>query len=247
VLSAFAEGAVFGERFGAPPLRVLALHGWQRSHGDFAEVLGAGRALDAVALDLPGFGASPPPETAMGSREYAMAIRPVLDEAEGPVVVVGHSFGGRVALHLAALEPERVGRLILVGVPLLRPEAAGGTRPSRRYRMIRRAARLGLLSDQRLERARRRYGSSDYANASGVMREVLVRLLAEDYSLPLRALDQPVELVVGEHDSAAPVEVQRRALAELRHGRLTVVEGRGHLLLTEDPARVRHVIEEVLA
>ncbi|MGZ5384735.1 MAG: alpha/beta fold hydrolase, partial [Acidimicrobiia bacterium] len=68
MLNSFAGGAVFGERFGDGPLQVLALHGWGRDRRDFDEVL---QGLDAAALDLPGFGASPAPVEAMGAAGYA--------------------------------------------------------------------------------------------------------------------------------------------------------------------------------
>ena len=63
--------------------------------------------LDAVALDLPGFGAAPPPPEPWGTPQYADALSPLLDEL-GPVVVLGHSFGGRVAIELAHRRPDAV-------------------------------------------------------------------------------------------------------------------------------------------
>ena len=59
--------------------------------------------LDAIALDLPGFGVAQEPPAAWSTAEYASFVNPVLDDmAGGPVVVLGHSFGARVAVHLAA-------------------------------------------------------------------------------------------------------------------------------------------------
>jgi len=123
MLKSFAGGAIFGERFGDGPPQVLALHGWGRDRRDFNEVLGG---LDAVAIDLPGFGASPEPAEAVGAAGYARMVAPVLDEFDQPVILVGHSFGGRVAVHLAVLTPDKVRALVLVGVPLLRRAGNGG-------------------------------------------------------------------------------------------------------------------------
>ena len=72
-----------------------------------------------IALDLPGFGRSAPPDAPWGAADYAEAVVPVLDAMTRPVVVVGHSFGGRVAVTLAAERPDDVGALVLTGVPLL--------------------------------------------------------------------------------------------------------------------------------
>src|SRR5206468_4391460 len=97
MLTAYDDGRIFGERSGAGAPWVLALHGWRRTHRDFSAVLDG---VDAVALDLPGFGTSPPPPEGWGGAEYAKAVLPVIERMTAPVVVLGHSFGGRVAVHL---------------------------------------------------------------------------------------------------------------------------------------------------
>ena len=164
VLRAFADGRLFGEAYGSGTPWALALHGWRRTHADFAGVLGArtgAAALDALAVDLPGFGAAPEPPEAWGSEQYASAVSPLLDEMADQVVVLGHSFGGRVGVHLAALRPDRVSALVLTGVPFYRP-AGARPRPKARYRLVRALARKGLVPEDRLEAARRRHGSEDY-------------------------------------------------------------------------------------
>src|SRR4051812_38815028 len=110
MLTAFDDGRLFGATTGDGHPWVLALHGWQRTHRDFNRVLDG---VAAVALDLPGFGASPPPPQPWGGAEYAAAVAPVLERFDQPPVVLGHSFGGRVAVHLAAAYPERVHALVL--------------------------------------------------------------------------------------------------------------------------------------
>ena len=165
-------GDNLGARHGAPPADVVALHGWRRSSADFDAVL---VGLDAVAPDLPGFGSAAAPPIAWGAADYAGAVAPVCREGP-PVVLVGHSFGGKVAVMLAAACPDRVRGLLLTGVPLT---AAPVPRASWRYGVARRLNRLGLLGDERLEARRRRTGSDDYRAASGVMRDVLVRSLGE--------------------------------------------------------------------
>jgi pimeloyl-ACP methyl ester carboxylesterase len=87
VLSAYLGGIAFGEAYGPEPARVLALHGWGRTHDDFRESMSGSAAasapLAAIALDLPGFGASPPPPEAWGAAEYATALEPLLEEMAG--------------------------------------------------------------------------------------------------------------------------------------------------------------------
>jgi len=242
VLRAYADGQIFGDAYGAGAPRVLALHGWRRDRSDFRQVLDG---LDAVAIDLPGFGASPPPPDAWAASDYAASVAIVLREMASPAVVIGHSFGGRVAVHLAASHPTRVAGVVLAGVPLLRltkPPA-----PSIRYRIARQLHQWGVITDARMEARRHRSGSSDYRAASGVMRDVFVRAVNETYEDELREITCPVELVWGSDDTAAPVAVAKRAVELLAHPSLTVLSGAGHLTPITAPRELRAAVDRLLA
>lgn len=220
-LTALLDGAVLAEKTGDAP-RVLALHGWGRTRADWLPAL----EVPALAVDLPGFGASPPPPTGWGTREYAELLAPLL--ADGGWTVAGHSFGGRIAVQLAAGWPSLVSNVVLTGVPLLRRTSTA--KAPLAFRLAKRAHALGLLSDERMEQERRKRGSADYRAAQGVMRETLVKVVNEDYRDLLPAIDAPVELVWGALDTAAPVDMAREAQGLLRKATLTVSEGSGHLL-----------------
>jgi pimeloyl-ACP methyl ester carboxylesterase len=252
MLRTFAGGRLFGTRSGGDEPTVLALHGWGRTHRDFDAVLRPAGAseLSAIAVDLPGFGATPPPPEPWGSADYAAYVGAVLEEMHLPIVVVGHSFGGRVALHLASARPESVRALVLTGVPLLRVRPP--RRPPLAYRGVRLLHRAGLLGEERLERARRRYGSADYAAAVGVMRKVLGRTVAESYEAQLDTLACPVTLVWGADDVTVPVAVARAALERLAGDRagdaaeLVVLPGVGHFVPLGAPRELRAALERHL-
>jgi len=222
----------------------VGLHGWGRDRRDLAPALDRGtRAL----VDLPGFGASPPPPEVWGGAEYAECLAGALGELAlpRPLVVVGHSFGGRVAVCLAAARPDLVDGLVLCGVPLLRLHPAA--RPSLGYRMVRAAHRWHLVSDAAMERRRHRSGSADYRNADGIMRDVLVRTVNETYEQQLRAVHCPTSFLWGEGDTAAPADVARRA-SELvsQVVDVEIVVGAGHDVHREHPERVRAHVDAVV-
>lgn len=237
VLQSYGDSRVFGESYGAGPVRVVWLHGWARQAHDFAAAarLLAERGVASVALDLPGSGASPVPSEAGGARHYADLIVPALrDVGDGPIVLVGHSFGGRIAVVVASQHPELVDRLVVTGAPLVRLHAPA--RAPLAYRTLRWMARRHLVSAARLESARRKYGSSDYRNAQGVMRDVLVANVRESYEPELSALEMPVSFVWGEHDVEVPYAVATRAASLVKsQTTMTVLDGVGHLLPLEVP------------
>jgi pimeloyl-ACP methyl ester carboxylesterase len=242
-LRSFANGALFAEVMGDRPPRVLALHGWGRRGADFKPSL---EGLPALAIDLPGFGASPPPGVAIDAGGYAAIVAQMLEEFDGPPVLIGHSFGGKVAVALAARHPDRIAAVVATGAPLLRIRPAA--RPSAYYRALRRLNRIGLVGDARLEAERRRRGSADYRAATGVMRDVLVMSVNETHEADLRDATMPMTLLWGAEDTEVPVAVAERAL-EIRSGlptSLEVLPGVGHFLPTQAPGDLRRVVEGIM-
>lgn len=246
-LRSLVGGRVFADVVGSGGPLVVLLHGWGRDRRDLLPVVD-GLPLAVAALDLPGFGTSPAPPEPWGAADYAAVVGDAVTDLLGPglgagagsVVLVGHSFGGRVAVTLAAGD-DRVAGLLLTGVPLLR---GTGGRASPAFRAVRALHRLGLVPDATMERARQRHGSADYRAARGVMRDTLVRLVGESYEAELAALRCPVRLVWGALDTAAPVEVARRAagLLQVRHD-LVVLEGVGHDVHRERPEPLRRALD----
>ncbi|MGQ0848343.1 MAG: alpha/beta fold hydrolase [Actinomycetota bacterium] len=245
-LRALAGGSMFAHAGGNSPFQVLALHGWGRRGSDFS---GALAGLSYLAPDLPGFGASPPPTYPVGARGYADLLAPALNELDPHPVLLGHSFGARVAVALAAANPARFAGLVLTGAPLVRRKEA--RRVPVPYRMARFGARRRLLPESMMVRMRRRYGSIDYLAAEGVMRQVLVAAVNESYEPELANIAAPVRLVWGENDQEVPVSVAKEAVDMLvsRGGdaSLWVVEGVGHQLPLEAPQAIRLEVERILA
>ena len=227
---------------------MLALHGWQRTHQDFSSVFDSCRRTQRPRRRPVRFRGHPAPPEPWGSEQYASHLLALFEEpgllAER-VVLVGHSFGGRVAIPLYGLVPDRIERLVLTGVPLLDRQGRRA-RPAPAYRLVRRLHAIGVVGDRRMEAMRNRYGSPDYRAAQGVMRGVFVRLLAEQYADGMAA----VEL------SGGPGVGRRGHRGAGRGGRtgpggrsrpttvttLTLLPGVGHLTPTEAPQALRRVI-----
>jgi pimeloyl-ACP methyl ester carboxylesterase len=248
VLRTYGDVNLFGESFGEGTPRVVWLHGWARRGEDFktAATVLAQKGVSSVALDLPGFGASPAPREPGGARYYAELVLPAVRElALEPLVLVGHSFGGTVAAVIASEHPELVHSLVLTGAPLIRN--ATRAKAPLAYRVTRWLHARHLIGDVRLEAARRKYGSSDYRRASGVLRDVLVASVNESYERELSLLTVPVLLLWGENDREVPLAIATRAgeLIQSDHS-LRVLPGVGHLLPSEAPEELSDAVAEAL-
>jgi len=232
-------------------LPVVVLHGWGAHIEAVAPIVAPlAEQTEVLALDLPGFGESDDPPEPWGSEDYARFVAALLDRAGiERCHLVGHSRGGAVAICLAARRPEMVGRMVLVDSAGLRPKR--GMRYRLRVAMAKLGRLLGLLGPpgRRLqERIRGRVASTDYLEASEEMRATFRRVIAEDLSGLLPAIDKPCLLVWGERDEDTPLWMGRRMEELLPDGALVVVDGAGHYSYADQPAlfarTARHFLVE---
>lgn len=220
---------------------IVALHGWGRDRHDLEVVTGSSRSL---LIDLPGHGASPAPAEVWGARDYARCVADALEEyGPTPVMIIGHSFGGRVGVCLAAQRPDLVSALAISGTPLLR--SAASRRPALGMRLAKRARAMRLISEERLDTVRYRYGSADYRAANGVMRQILVRVVNEDYREELAEISAPMTMIWGVDDTAAPITTARAAAQFIGHLVEFIELPGGHFAICEHPSDTVEAIERL--
>jgi len=246
--TAFATYRVGGE---APPeaAGLIWAHGWGHSHANLLPLAEAmRRQADSWLLDLPGFGASPIPPGPWGTEDYADAMVEWLKILpDGRKIWVGHSFGCRVGLQLAARHPQAVDGLFLIAAAGLPPHRSLATRLKRAprraaFRVLRTLTPEGPARD----RLRERYGSSDYRNA-GTMRPVLVKAVNEDLSEVARAIRCPVVLVHGDRDTESPPEIAERLHGLIAGSKLSLLRGFDHYtILTDGRHQVTHLLADLL-
>lgn len=102
---------------GSPHNQVaLLIHGWSGSRQTLAPLLPLlSKRFRCIAVDLPGYGASPPPRGRISIAGYADLLASLIQTvADGPVVLVGHSMGGMISLTLAINHPILIERMVLV-------------------------------------------------------------------------------------------------------------------------------------
>lgn len=223
-------------------------HGWARSHKDFmplAEVVG--QDILHIFLDFPGFGKSPNPPLDWGTAEYADLVAAFIKTLpKGQKVWVGHSFGCRVGVQLAARHSGAVDGLVLA--------AAAGLKRKRPLRwkiktfINTRVFKLmkwfyGRVSPEKLEALKSRVGSSDYRKA-GALRPLFVKVVNENLVHQAKQVDCPVQLVFGENDIETPPALGEKYVRLMPQATLKVLPNLGHNdILT---AGASHVVVNVL-
>lgn len=236
---------------GEGPQPVIVMHGWG-CRASTVQVLADAAASEHTTvynLDLPGFGASQEPPADWGVYDYARHIEAFAD-ALGIVrpVLIGHSYGGRIAIVYASERP--VDKLILVDSAGIKP------RRSLKYYFkvytFKAAKRLLPLVLGRsrasavIDRMRGSAGSADYRAASPVMRRVMSRSVNQDLRGLLPSIKAPALLIWGENDTATPLRDAKIMEREIADAGLVVYPGCGHYSFLDRPAQTAAVIKSFL-
>lgn len=214
---------------------IVFLHGWGGEIASFGPIPAVlADRFRTAAVDLPGFGASPLPPVPWGTFEYAECLASFLRQSDlAPCILVGHSFGGRVSLALAARHPDLVKKLILVDsaglVPRRTPSYYARVYLVKSARKILSLPGLRSLKEPSLRRLYRALGSSDYNSAvDPVLRAILVKVVNEDLRPILPRIAAPTLLIWGDRDEDTPLADGQVMEKLIPDAGLVVFEGAGH-------------------
>ncbi|MBF6591463.1 MAG: alpha/beta fold hydrolase, partial [Ktedonobacterales bacterium] len=172
----------------------------------------------------------------------------LLDSLKLPRVhIIGHSFGGRVAITLASQWPERVAKLVLTDAAGIRPKRTWRDHARvRSFKALRWLAHMPLTPPP-LRRwataAVARRGSPDYQQASGTVRASFVRVVNEDLRPLLPRIAAPTLLIWGDRDEDTPLADARLMERMIPDAGLVVFEGAGHYAYLEQSARFCHIVK----
>jgi pimeloyl-ACP methyl ester carboxylesterase len=205
------------------------------------------REFRVIALDLPGYGDSPPRSEVMTMRAFAEVVLELLDHLEiERAVIVGLSMGGLVAMELGLAHPERVHGVVL---------AATTAEPVANGEVEQRSAKAALALDRgmvplagemiadllgpRASRdhalVRRVFAMMLTASPAGAAAALRGRARRPDYSRLLLSLTVPALVIAGDHDAHAREPVVQQLKAALPAAELVRFSYSGHLPNLEEP------------
>lgn len=213
---------------------VILLHGWGANIDSFAPVSRyLSNYFKVIAMDLPGFGKSELPERALNIAGYADFVSEFINKLSiRKPILIGHSNGGRIIIYMTAKKMVEAHKIILID--------SAGIKPKRKlkyyvkvylFKTIKKLLQLpvfGGKSDVLIERARSKFGSVDYKNAPGVLRETMVKLVNEDLRGLLPEVNASTLLIWGENDTATPVSDGKLMERLIPDAGLVVLKNAGH-------------------
>lgn len=216
---------------------IVLLHGWgqniemMRPIGDNFQ-----DRFRITILDFPGFGESEEPKSAWTIEDYELMLEEFLKKVNvKKPIVIGHSFGGRVAIRYCARNP--IEKLVLFGSPCIRiqEELSIGVKILKKLKHLPGLNGIG-------EYMKKFIGSRDYKAASPIMRQTLVNVVNEDLSKYAREIEEPTLLIWGEQDTEAPLNDAKQLEKLMIDAALIVLPGT-HYAYLENLPRVVAILD----
>jgi len=206
------------------------LHGWGYNRKGFERIAALFQKDGTNTLyDLPGFGDTPMLPEGANTEEYAVALAEQLSDNK-PHVIIGHSYGARVAVQLASKYPQKVKAIILIsGAGLPRRRSIAFKIKAFSLKVLGRLARISdsLFCTTYRDAYIARFGSSDYKNA-GPLRGTLISAVNENLAGTARQIKCPTLLLYGTNDVDTPPEIGRRYEQLIAVSRFTELKGYDH-------------------
>lgn len=208
-----------------PP--IIFLHGWGRNLNDFDKVT---KQIDddftVYQLDLPGFGQTFLAKS-LTIEEYADIIHEFsLSLAINNPILIGHSFGGRIAMMYAA--KYKLDKLVLIASPGIKP----------RFNLLK-YLKIKTYKLFKIMKIKLNTGSIDYKNANNNLKETLVKAINFDLTEYAKKIDIPTLLIYGEKDKQVPLYIGCKLNKFIKNSALITIPKCGHFPYVE---KYRHFL-----
>lgn len=218
---------------------LVFLHGFGLSKEIFnCQIEYFSKYYKVIAVDFPGAGKSSPLKSAYGVREYAEGIKLLLEGMGiAKATVLGHSFGGRIAVYLAG-NTQLVNALILTNAAGIKPRFSL-RKILKKRKFIRRKNRMG-------ETERMQCGSPDFRTLSPLGKQSFSKVVGEDLTPLLSKISCPTLIITGKKDRETPPYTAKIFKKRIKNATLIVFKKADHFLFFNRYREFNRVVHDFL-
>lgn len=233
---------VYYERYnqgGEKPL--VFLHGWGQNTEMMLPVAKPFiENHEVILIDLPGFGKSGQLDRPYEVSNYVELLHKLLQKLDiKKPTLIGHSYGGKISLLYAS--KYEVEKLVLFGSPFQK-EIEKESLKLKTLRTLKKIPGINKLEGF----AKKHIGSTDYKNASPVMRETLVKTVNLDITEEVKKIKAPTLLIWGTADEAVSIDRAYELEKLIPDAGLVVYENATHYAYLENLGQTISVMKSFL-
>jgi hydrolase, alpha/beta domain protein len=225
---------------------VILLHGWGcdgRVFDEIANILE--KKYTVYSLDLLGFGKSEEPPHPYTLDEYVdFLINFVKDNKIIAPILIGHSFGGRIAIRYA--KSEAVNKLILIDSAGIRPRDLWVTKTKICIYKIKKKWFKLTKNVTAYQKLIQNSGSNDYKNATPIMKKTLSLITTAYLEKDLKQIHTDALIIWGKKDKTTPYTDALKMHKLLKNSGIVAIENAGHFPFLEQKSVVLAVIKSYL-
>lgn len=221
---------------------LVLLHGWGQNMQMMMPISNSFTNMFRITVvDLPGFGGSAEPKKTLTIEDYADILNKLFIKLRiKDPILIGHSFGGRVSIVYAG--KYKIKKLILLSSPFKNTNK-GNDFKTKVLKFLKKIPIVNKLEPW----AKNRFGSSDYRNASPIMKEVLVNAVNNDLTDYAKKINVPTLLIWGECDTAVSTEEARELNGLIKDSGLIIYPGKNHYAYLEDLNKTISILDNFLS
>lgn len=230
--------------------QLIILPGWggtKETWNDFIKI--AEKDYKVICLNLPCFGNEPCPGTVWGVKEYAEFVKNKIKKLnlEKPILL-GHSFGGQIAVYLAAYHPELIFKLILSGATVTRPK---NILKRIVFNIIAKCGKvvfkLPIIKKIDVFAKKILYYSADspdYIKTSGIKQDIFKKIIRQDLTHLLYKINIPTLVVWGTRDKYVALNNGKKIAKLIPNAKLEIIKNGKHGLHIQQPENLFEIIKE---
>lgn len=219
---------------------LIFLHGWGMSSRHWFKIAEKLKKFNIYLIDLPGFGDSQLPPKSFDVKNYKNTIKEFVKKmAIKKAVFIGHSFGGRITIKLAAENPDFLEKIVLVNT-------AGVVTASTLKKIASVFAKLisPIFRPVFMQPLRKKLYSvidSEYLE-NEQLSKIFSNVVSEDLIKHLSAIKIPALIIWGRNDKITPLNFGLLMKEEIKNSKLVILENAGHFSFLDQPDKFNKLL-----
>lgn len=237
---------IYYEEYKGGKKEIIFLHGWGNSSKTFInQVNFLKNQYHLYLIDLPGFGKSNEQLKIYSLDDYVNLIKDFIKEKEiNNPILIGHSFGGRVIIKY--LKTNYVDKIILIASAGIKQKKTIKQKlkiinykiKKKWYQLTKNYVEYNYLIKTN--------GSTDYQNASTILKSTMVKIINEDLTKQLKTITSKTLLIWGQNDTETKINDAYLFKKLIKNSTLTIFKNAGHFVHIDEYQNVNELIKKFI-
>lgn len=211
---------------------VVFLHGWGAGSETILPLANnlQNEKYTLLLIDFPPFEKSEEPKEVWILEDYVNLTYEIILKCKNElnlkkIDLIAHSFGGRVALHLASSHASEINKLILLG--------SAGIKPKRGFKYLFNITKYKILKKISPKKALK-MGSNDYKKLSNIMKATFINIVNSDCTQLCKKVECKTLIIFGKNDKETPIYMAKKLNKLIKSSQLIIIDNAGHFVYLDN-------------